>query len=160
MLAGDWFTDELADLGTKDAALQVHGPWIIELAELDAMSRSEASRIKALISRQTDRFRPPHGRHLIEVPRDSVFVGTVNPDTYLKDEIGGRRFWPIRCSAIKIEELRRDRDQLWAEAVERFKAGESWWIDSKELIAAAAEEQRERYDRDPWQSLIRRSGIL
>jgi predicted P-loop ATPase len=87
-LASPWFTDDIADLGTKDAALQVRGVWIIELAELDAMGRPEASRTKAFMSRSTDRYRPPYGRHLIEVPRESVFAGTVNHDAYLKDETG------------------------------------------------------------------------
>ena len=106
------------------------------------------------MSRSTDRYRPPYGRHLIEVPRESVFAGTVNHDTYLKDETGGRRFWPAKCGTIRIEELRRDRDQLWAEAVARFRAGETWWIDSPELSATAAEERQQRYDEDAWQPLI------
>ncbi len=152
-LAEPWFTDEISDLGTKDAAMQVRGVWIIELAELDAMGRPEASRTKAFMSRSTDRYRPPYGRHLIEVPRESVFAGTVNHDTYLKDETGGRRFWPVRCGKIRIDDLRRDRDQLWAEAVARLRAGEIWWINSPELGATAAEEQQ-RYDEDAWQPLI------
>jgi predicted P-loop ATPase len=154
-IAEPWFTDEIADLGTKDAALQVRGVWIIELAELEAMGRPEASRTKAFMSRSTDRYRPPYGRHVIEVPRESVFAGTVNHDTYLKDETGGRRFWPIRCENIRVDDLRRDRDQLWAEAVARFRARESWWIDSSQLSAIAAEEQQQRYDEDPWQPLIK-----
>jgi predicted P-loop ATPase len=153
-LAAPWFTDEMSDLGTKDAAMQVRGVWIIELAELDAMGRPEASRTKAFMSRSTDRYRPPYGRHLIEVPRESVFAGTVNHETYLKDETGGRRFWPVRCGTIRIGELRRDRDQLWAEAVARFRGGETWWIDSAELSATASEEQQQRYDEDAWQPLI------
>jgi putative DNA primase/helicase len=154
-LGDPWLTDEIADLGTKDAALQVRGVWIIELAELDAMGRSEASRTKAFMSRSTDRYRPPYGRHPIEVPRESIFAGTVNHDTYLKDETGGRRFWPVRCEKINIDELRRDRDQQWAEAVVRFKQGEPWWIETTELGAKAADEQQQRYDEDAWQPLIR-----
>lgn len=153
-LATPWFTDEISDLGTKDAAMQVRGVWVIELAELDAMGRTEASRTKAFMSRSTDRYRPPYGKHVIEVPRESVFAGTVNHDTYLKDETGGRRFWPAKCGTIRIDELRRDRDQLWAEAVARFRAGEIWWIDSPELNASASEEQQQRYDEDAWHPLI------
>ena len=63
-LAEPWFTDDIAELGTKDSALQTHGVWIIELAELDAMTRPEVSRIKAFMSRSTDRFRPPYGSGL------------------------------------------------------------------------------------------------
>jgi predicted P-loop ATPase len=62
-LAGEqWFTDELADIGSKDASQQMCGVWIIEIAELDAMGRAEVSKIKAFLTRTTDRYRPPYGR--------------------------------------------------------------------------------------------------
>jgi hypothetical protein len=75
-LAGEYFTDELADLNSKDAALQTRGVWIIELSELDTLVRSEIAAIKAFMSRSSDRFRPPYGRRLIESPRQCVFAGT------------------------------------------------------------------------------------
>jgi len=38
-LAGaEWFADELAEIGSKDAAQQMRGIWIVEFAELDAIS--------------------------------------------------------------------------------------------------------------------------
>lgn len=94
-LAEPWFTDELGDLGSKDAALQLRTAWIIELSELDAMQRMEASRIKAFISRSNDRYRPPYGRHVVDMPRECILAGTVNHQTYLRDETGGRLFWPV-----------------------------------------------------------------
>ena len=157
VLAGeDWFTDELPDLGSKDAAMHMQGVWIIEIAELDAIGKAEVSRIKAFLTRTTDRFRPPYGRYTIEVPRQCVFAGTVNPDTYLRDETGNRRFWPVRCGTIDIDALARDRDQLWAEAVARFRAGAIWWLDTPELIEAASAEQEKRYQADAWDELIER----
>ena len=153
-LASPWFADEIADLGSKDAALQVRGVWLIELSELDAMARGEVARVKAFMSRQTDRFRPPFGRRPIEAPRECVFAGTSNHGNYLKDETGGRRFWPVLCGWINIDDLHRDRDQLWAEAVSRYRAGEKWWLDNKALVAAAADEQQQRYEGDPWDEKI------
>lgn len=150
----DWFTDELPDLGSKDAAIHMQGVWIVEIAELDAIGRAEVSRIKAFLTRTTDRFRPPYGRHTVEIKRQCVFAGTVNPDTYLRDETGNRRFWPIRCGTIDIEALRRDRDQLWAEATARFKEGAIWWIEDKDLLKSAREEQDKRYQSDAWDGLI------
>ena len=155
ILAGDeWFTDELPDLGSKDAAMHMQGVWIIEIAELDAIGKAEVSRIKAFLTRTTDRFRPPYGRYTIEVPRQCVFAGTVNPDAYLRDETGNRRFWPIRCGTIDTAALARDRDQLWAEAVARFRAGAIWWLDSPEITDAARSEQDKRYQADAWDALI------
>jgi predicted P-loop ATPase len=125
-LAGEYFTDELADLGSEDAAMQTRAVWIIELSELDSLSNSEVARIKAFMSRTTDRFRPPYGMRLVESPRQCVFAGTVNHSTYLRDETGGRRFWPVACGQIDIDALARHRDQLWAEANTRFDAGAVW----------------------------------
>ena len=156
-LAGaEWFTDELAEIGSKDAAQQMRGMWVIEFAELDAISRAEVSRIKAFLSRTTDRYRPPYERYVVEMPRQCVFAGSVNPDTYLRDETGNRRFWPVRCGTINLDALRRDRDQLWAEAVARFSAGAIWWIDDPVLTAAANVEQDARYQADAWDARIDR----
>ncbi len=155
VLAGeDWFTDELPELGSKDAAIHMQGVWIVEIAELDAIGRAEVSRIKAFLTRTTDRFRPPYGRYTVEVPRQCVFAGTVNPDTYLRDETGNRRFWPLRCGTIDIAALARDRDQLWAEAVHRFREGAIWWIDDPAMLAEAATAQEARYQADAWDDLI------
>jgi predicted P-loop ATPase len=157
VLAGDgWFTDELAEIGSKDAAQQMRGVWIIEIAELDAIGRAEVSRIKAFLSRTVDRYRPPYERYVVDVPRQCVFAGSVNPDTYLRDETGNRRFWPVRCGRIDLDALRRDRDQLWAEAVVRYCQGAIWWLDDRELIAAANAAQEARVQGDAWDALIER----
>ena len=116
VIADPWFSDEIAEFGSKDAAMQLSGVWVIELAELDSMNRAGVDVVKSFISRSNDRFRPPYGRRVTEVRRQCVFVGTVNGNDYLKDETGGRRFWPVQCESIDIDALRRNRTQLWAEA--------------------------------------------
>lgn len=153
-LGGQWFTDEIAELGTKDASLQTLGVWIIELSELDSMSRGEVSRIKSFMTRATDRFRPPYGRRIITSPRQCVFAGSVNHNTYLRDDTGGRRFWPVQCGNIRIKDLIRDRDQLWAEAAVQYKIGSVWWLDSKALNVEAEAQQADRLEDDPWQTPI------
>ena len=156
MLAQPWFTDEIADLGSKDAALQTRGVWVIEIAELDSMSRSDVGKIKAFMSRMTDRFRPPYGKRPIESPRQCVFAGSVNHGTYLRDETGGRRFWPVECKSpvIDVDALGDVRDQLWSESTYLYFDGKPWWLDSVELTREAAEEQADRYEGDPWDELI------
>ncbi|HNY42120.1 MAG TPA: virulence-associated E family protein, partial [Bryobacteraceae bacterium] len=156
VLTQPWFTDEIADLGSKDAALQTRGVWVIEIAELDSLSRSDVGKIKAFMSRATDRFRPPYGKRTIESPRQCVFAGSVNHGTYLRDETGGRRFWPVECKApsIDVDSLAVVRDQLWAEATALYFDGKPWWLDSMELNREASREQEERYEGDPWDELI------
>ena len=152
----EWFTDELAEIGSKDAAQQMRGVWVVEFAELDAISRAEVSRIKAFLTRTVDRYRPPYERYVITVPRQCVFAGSVNPETYLRDETGNRRFWPVRCGSIDLDALARDRDQLWAEAVARYRDGAIWWLEEPELIAIARVEQEQRYQADAWDARIDR----
>jgi predicted P-loop ATPase len=149
-----WFTDDLAEFGSKDASMQVRAAWCIEVAELSAMTRGEIERVKAFITRQIDRFRPSYGRRVIEVPRQAVFFGSTNALEYLKDETGGRRFWPIRCGKIDHDAIARDRDQLWAEAVALYNAGEPWWLTDEALLLEAHGQQEERQQDDAWHEFI------
>ena len=153
-LAGEWFADELADLGSKDAALQLCGVWVVELAELDSLSRAESATAKAYISRSTDHIRLPYGRRTVDLPRQCVFAGSVNHSSYLQDETGGRRYWPVTCGRILLDELARDRDQLWAEAAHRYATGAKWWLDDIQLIHSATDQQSARYVTDVWQPEI------
>lgn len=134
--------------------MQTQGAWCIEISELDAMSRSEVSRIKAFISRSTDRFRPPYGARIIESPRSCMFWATTNADSYLRDETGARRFWPIRATRVDVAGLAAVRDQLWAEANRLYSAGAVWWLVNRDAAQIAEGEQTARYQGDPWDEAI------
>lgn len=150
----EWYTDDLADLHSKDAALQMQGKWGIEMSELASMSKPEANRTKAVLSRQVDRFRAPYDRFVAEHPRQCVFIGTTNPiDGYFKDPTGSRRFWPVRCGDIKKDSIIQDREQLWAEAVHRFESGSIWWLENGEVDLAKLEQEKRR-ETDPWELVI------
>ena len=151
-----YFCDHLPDLGSKDAFLQLSGVWGVEISELAALNRAAVEKVKAFLSSPSDRFRAPYGTRPMDVPRQCVFIGTTNSDTYLQDETGGRRIWPIRCGKIDLQALRRDRDQLIAEAVAQFRAGASWWIDGGALNLAAEDEQEKRLSVDGWHEIIQR----
>jgi predicted P-loop ATPase len=130
------------------------GAWCVELAELVGMRRADIDRVKAFISRTHDRYRPVYGIRTIEQPRQCVFAGTVNDREYLRDESGGRRFWPLTCTAIDLDALTELRDQLWAEARDRYEAGEVWWIADSELNSEASDQQEARRHRDPWEEPV------
>lgn len=155
ILAGEaFFTDQLDALGGKDAMMQLRGVWIVELPELDVLSRAEMSRAKAFLTAQVERFRVPYGRRITKVPRQCVFVGTTNSDAWLTDETGGRRFWPVKCHRIDLAGLTRDRDQIWAEALVKYRASVKWWIEDDETVKSASTEQRARYKDDVWQEAV------
>ena len=157
-----WFTDEIADLGSKDSAMQCAGVWCVEIAELDAMNKAEVSKVKAFLSRTTDRYRPPYGRRVVERPRSCIFFGSTNARDYLKDATGARRFHPLAVgveSKIDVEGLRSDRDLLWAEAVEGYNKGDAWWFSdpsNRRTAIEASAQQEERYQLDPWEQPISR----
>jgi len=154
ILASDeFFGDALPDLKHKDAQGYVMDKWVIEIAELASLNSTSFEAIKAFISRQEERYRPPYGRHEVTEPRRCVFAGTTNRGDYLRDPTGNRRFWPVVSGKIDLEALKQDRDQLWAEAAHLYHQGEIWWL-TGETVVLAQEEQATRGDDDPWAAEI------
>jgi predicted P-loop ATPase len=154
-LAGEWYQGSLGDIRDKDGPQSLGGHWIVEIGELDALRGMTMTRIKDFLTQTVDIYRPAYGRYTVHRARQCVFAGTTNDARYLKDATGGRRFWPIACGIIDIDKLAEDRDQLWAEAVNLYRAGERWWPQGEEA-AGLSELQEERYEGDPWEEAIAR----
>lgn len=153
ILCGDeWFADQISDFSSKDSAQDLRGKWIIELGELSHFGQAAIEKIKAFMSRQVDHYRPTFGRRSVDVPRQSVFIGSTNRDDYLQDD-ENRRFWPVTTSDIDLKALARDREQLWAEAVVRYRDGERWHLEG-DVIELAKRQQADRVQADPWHSIV------
>src|SRR5262249_47972978 len=120
ILAGQENFSDQTILGLDDRQQQenVRGVWLYEIADLAGTSKADVDKVKAFGSRLADRARPAYGRQRVEQPRRCIFFATTNDDTYLKSQTGNRRFWPVKTRQIDLAALRRDRDQLWAEAAE------------------------------------------
>jgi putative DNA primase/helicase len=130
------------------------GKWLIELGELGSVRGAKSvETMKAFVSSAVDHYRPAYARFHIECPRQCVFVGTTNESVYLADQTGNRRFWPVACGKIDLIALEADREQLFAEAMSAFSAGESWWLDSTTAILAS-DETEQRTEEDPWEEQI------
>lgn len=121
----EFFSDTHFDVSRgKEGQEQVQGLWLYEIAELANFGRAEIGLIKAFITAKVDRYRPSYGRTVESYPRQCVLVGTTNEYTYLRDRTGNRRFWPIPIrQRIRIDWVRKWRDQLFAEAMAQYRAG-------------------------------------
>ncbi|WP_186025171.1 VapE domain-containing protein [Burkholderia gladioli] len=155
VLAGkQWFTDTPIQIGNKDTYAVMAGKWIIELAELDSLNKTDSSAAKSFFATETDRFRNFYGKRATDVHRQCVFAGSVNFDAYLKDESGNRRYWPLRCGGlVDIDGIARARDQLWAEAVHLYRKGVVWHVTEAERPLFEVE-QAERYEGDVYEDVI------
>lgn len=151
IIAGQWYFSASDNIGSKDFLLSLHGKILVEIAELSAFTKADINTIKRVVSDRKDRFRPPYGEKTKDFHRRCVFVGTTNEDQPLKDHTGGRRFWPIDINIVNIPALKRDREQLFAEAIVCFKNGDKWH-EMPEHETKMIQEQNRQYDE--WEDVI------
>lgn len=151
VMGGRWFNDSITTLEGKEGMEQLRRAWVVELGELSSIKRSDVEQVKAHLSKQVDIYRAAYARRVMEHPRQCVFCGTTNEALFLKGDTGNRRFWviPVVAELRKYrdwsEAIRRDRDQLWAEAVHYYKQGEPLYL-SEELEAQAKQRQQDFND--------------
>jgi hypothetical protein len=154
ILAAGFGRESMPRIQDRKAATEaLAGAWIVEIPELDALKGAELSAVKTFLTERHDRYRAPYDRCPRTLARRCVFVGTTNEDQYLGDPTGNRRFWPVRCGSVRLEALRRDRDQLWAEARCLLESGSDWWP-SADWAGVLQAEQGERLVVDDRAGLI------
>jgi predicted P-loop ATPase len=155
ILGGDYYGDLDLNLHDKDTIECMRRFWIIEASEMEVHRKQESATMRSFLSRQTDVFRVPYARRAKAFPRQSIFIGSINPELcedigWLKDTTGNRRYWPIRCGTIDVEGFRKVRDQLWAEALKYYRSGAVPFLEDANIEAQATIEQQKRMGADPW----------
>lgn len=144
----EWFSDSVYTFSGKEALENLRGKWILEMAELAGMKKSEIETIKNFISSNSDAYRGAYKRHAEDYPRQCVFIGSTNEQEFLRDATGNRRFWPVRIGQQEtakdiFKHLSNEVDQIWAEALAAFNAGEGWHADKR--LSDLAKEQQDKH---------------
>lgn len=138
-LGKDWFSDSFHTVSGKESFEQLQGAWIIEMAELSGIKKSEVESTKHFITKREDSFRPAYGRTVETFKRQCVFVASTNEEDFLRDSSGNRRFMPIEVNNRKnrkniLDEhslVGQELNQIWAEAVALYKDEEPLYLSSK-----------------------------
>jgi predicted P-loop ATPase len=126
-LSNGWTAQLTLDFQNTNRMIeQIQGAWLVEIAELQGFSKSDANDLKGFVSQKFDKGRLAYKRNAEVFPRQCVFIGTTNEEEYLRDATGGRRFWPITCNLpedqeIDIDALRAEADSLWGAAVAIYR---------------------------------------
>lgn len=137
-LGRDWYSDSLTTVSGKEAYEQLQGVWILEMGEMMATKKADIEATKHFLSKTEDIYRVAYGRRTSRFQRQCVFIGTTNDREFLRDKTGNRRFWPIDVGVIPhTKSVFKDMtdyeiDQIWAEAVELWKGGETLYLSKEE----------------------------
>jgi len=150
LLGDPWYATIDEAVGTKDFLQALRGKWVVEIAELNAFTRTESAHVKSMLSRRVDTYRPTYGIRALDIPRQCAFAGTTNREDWSLDDTGDRRFWPIQCSHITLDIIAKSRDQWFAEACTTLQTGASWW----DMPASTTQVQADRLPDHAWTPLI------
>lgn len=157
-LGKSWFSDSFYTVQGKEAYEQIQGFWLIEMGEMAATRKAELESIKQFVSKQSDSYRAAYAKRTQEHPRQCAFFGTTNDDEFLRDATGGRRFWPVTVTDKGRETgdyfTAEIVDQVWAEIVMRYSAGENWYLDNAKIEAIARQIQDAHTEMNGKQGLL------
>lgn len=146
-LGQEWYSDSLTTVSGKEAYEQLQGVWILEMGEMMATKKADIEATKHFLSKTEDIYRVAYGRRTSRFPRQCVFIGTTNDREFLRDKTGNRRFWPIDVGVQKnsksvFDDLTEyEINQIWAEAVELWKAGEKLFLTGEEEKEAKRQQE-------------------
>lgn len=159
LLARGFFTDHVGEIRKKESLENIAGRWVVELSEGDVVSKADRRFLNGFLTRVEDRFRPSYARNVETFPRACVFVMPTNDQDVLMDPTGSRRFWPVTVhKKADLEELKRERELMLAEALVALEKGEKWWLTDEEeaiRVESAGDYEMELSVEEPMERLLR-----
>ncbi len=155
IMGGQWYSSFSNSLDNDEIYYTIEKTVVLEFDELDAMSRSEATRVKSLVTTQADTFRRKYDPTAQSKPRRCVFIGTTNDDSFLSKDMTVRRWWIVRCGrkTFDLRWLTDNRDQIIAEGKAMVELGEQPVI-PLELHAAQRESVERAQKQHPYDSIV------
>ncbi|NLC41157.1 MAG: hypothetical protein GX763_09615 [Clostridiaceae bacterium] len=159
LASNEWFNDSIETINGKETFELLQGSWLIELGEMNATRKADKDQFKQFLTKTVDIYRVAYGRFTSRFPRQCIFWGTGNDIEFLRDGTGERRYFPVKCSVILpmkdvFEDLPKERDQIWAEALHYWKHGQRLYLTPKmEQIANEIRDQHK--ELNPKAGLIR-----
>ena len=160
----EWFSDDLRRLDDDNVYRKLQGHWIIEMSEMIATANAKSiEEIKSFLSRQKEVYKIPYETHPADRPRQCVFGGTSNALDFLPlDRSGNRRFLPVLVNPEQAEvHILEDEaasrayiSQLWAEAMELYRAGRWKLTFSPEMGRYLKDHQRDFMPEDTKAGMI------
>ena len=148
----DFFTEVSFAEKEDDLARRMRGRLLGEIGELRGLHTKELESIKAFITRTHENWVPKYREFAVTFPRRIVFIGTTNREEFLADETGNRRWLPVSVGQGHVDDIRRDRLQLWAEAHDLFALLGVKWQDADRLAEAI---HGDHTISDVWDDVVR-----
>ena len=147
----DHWVEGVSDLG-RDALMKCHMAWGVELAELDGVTRrADQERLKAFLTESIDTYRAPYDKAPMPHPRRFVFWATSNAPP-LRDATGSTRFVTVAIpdTFLPVDWVERNRDAIWARALQQYRAGVEWRFGDEQERIDIADRNEDHTEADPW----------
>lgn len=150
--APDFFTEISLAERDEDLSRKMRGRLVGEISELRGLNSKEIESIKAFITRTHEVWVPKYREFATQFPRRLVMFGTTNQEEFLADETGNRRWLPLRVGKVRVDDIKRDVMQLWAEGAELYRTLGGVQFRDAERLASGVHEQH--MIKDAWLEIV------
>jgi DNA-binding phage protein len=139
--------------------------FICHVPEFDQTAKVDIAFLKSLLTQSSSFFRESYGRAPSKKTNAASFISSVNPNDFLRDPTGNRRFLILPIDSIDYNYPMNKSSQLIAQFYSLFKKhgamglSESTLLKVNKLIDDLTPESAEQYIEDLWREKTSRSML-